>query len=89
MAEVEAAAERLDKEMNTDLESDCEAVISISKTNTQRPRQISTTTSLSKSNIETGGSSTTKPDNTQKKNDNSNLAKINFSFIFRNFFLLI
>ena len=79
-AEIEAAAERLDKEMNTDLESDCEAVISISKTNKQQPRQNSatSTTNLSKINTETGGPSTTKTNNTQKKNDNGNLLKTNF-----------
>lgn len=60
MTEVEAAAERLDKEMNTDLESDCEAVISVSKINKQQPRQISTTTTtMSKSNNDKGETSTT------------------------------
>ena len=89
MTEVEAAAERLDKEMNTDLESDCEAVISVSKINKQQPRQISTTTTMSKSNNDKretstttvsrsnngkgGISSTTKPNNLQRKNDNGNL----------------
>ena len=59
MTEVEAAAERLDKEMNTDLESDCEAVISVSKINKQQPRQISTTTTMSKSNNDKRETSTT------------------------------
>ena len=87
--EIEAAAERLDKEMNTDLESDCEAIISISTTNQQQSRQNSTTTSTiswSKSNTETSGSSTTKSINTQKK-DNGNLTKIYSSFVSKTFSL--
>lgn len=68
--------------MNTDLESDCEAVIGVSRTSKQQPRQNSTisTTNLSKSNTEIGESSVTKVNNAQKKNDNGNLSEINFLY---------
>lgn len=71
--EIEAAAERVDKEMNTDLESDCETVIGNSKV--KPPRQNSTTkttTSSSNSNTETVGSMSTKATSTQKKSDHGN-----------------
>ena len=78
-SEIEVAAERLDKEMNTDLESDCEAVIKISKATTQQSRQTSTASSaFSKSSIEKGGMSTTKTNNVQKKNENGNLSIVNY-----------
>ena len=83
-SEIAVAAERLDKEMNTDLESDCEAVKNISKATKQQSRQTSTT--FSKSSIEKGGISTTKSNNVQKKNDNGNRSKVNFSFVFKKFF---
>lgn len=69
--EIEAAAERLDKEMNTDLESDCETMLRNSKA--KPPRQNSTTTTTTKnscnSNIENSGSSATKSVSNQKRND--------------------
>jgi hypothetical protein len=91
--EIEVVAERLDKEMNTDLESDCEAVVDVSKTNRQQPRQNSTTTtvsktSFSKANTEIGGSTVTKNNNTQQKNDTSNLLEVTFSLTFGNVFSL-
>jgi len=81
LAEIEVAAERLDKQMNTDLESDCEAVISMSKYKTKRLCQPSTSSS-SKSSIEIDGSSTTKTNNMQKKNDNSDHPKNGHFFLF-------
>ena len=81
-SEIEVAAERLDKEMNTDLESDCEAVMKISKATKQQSRQTSTASStFSISNIEKGGMSRTKSNIFQKKNDNGNLSKVNFFFV--------
>jgi hypothetical protein len=78
--------------MNTDLESDCEAVVSVSKTNRQQSRQNSTATvsktNLSKANTATSGSSVTKNNSTQKKNDTSNFLKVKFSFIFENVFFI-
>ena len=48
LPEVEAFAERLDKEMNTDLESDCEIMINHSKIDKQQSKQIVNTTTSSK-----------------------------------------
>lgn len=71
LAEIEAAAERLDKQMNTDLESDCEAVKNNPKIQSQRPQPRSTpATTTTNSNISGTGSSTMKTNNIQKKNDN-------------------
>ena len=78
--------------MNTDLESDCETIISISKTNRHQSQNNSTATiqktNLSRGNAETGGTSSTKTNNTQKKTDTSNLFKVIFSFILKDFFLI-
>ncbi|CAF4494462.1 unnamed protein product [Rotaria socialis] len=52
LTEVEAAAERLDKQMNSDLESDCETLKSNSKFNVQRTQQIMTSASSSNSSIQ-------------------------------------
>ncbi|CAF1032580.1 unnamed protein product [Adineta steineri] len=72
MSEIESAAERLDKEMNTDLESDCEAVVKNSKNNKQQQRQnLSSQTNLSRTTTQIDNSSTTKTNHTQKKNDHS------------------
>ena len=73
--------------MNTDLESDCEAVMSRSKYDKQQPRQNSATSTmnLSKTSTEKGGSSSTKTNNIQKKNDNGILSEINFFSISKNF----
>ncbi|CAF3444963.1 unnamed protein product [Rotaria socialis] len=52
LTEVEAAAERLDKQMNSDLESDCETLKSSSKLNVQRSQQITTSAPSSNSSIQ-------------------------------------
>ncbi|CAF4902228.1 unnamed protein product [Rotaria magnacalcarata] len=57
LTEVEAAAERLDKQMNSDLESDCETLKSSSKLNVQRSQQITTSAPSSNSSIQISGTS--------------------------------
>ncbi|CAF4111744.1 unnamed protein product [Rotaria magnacalcarata] len=73
LTEIEAAADRLDKEMNTDLESDCEIVMNFDKSNaSQELSQCSMlTTPSSKSNIEIVGSSAIRKNKNQKKKENN------------------
>ncbi|CAM4979093.1 unnamed protein product [Rotaria socialis] len=73
LTEIEAAADRLDKEMNTDLESDCEIVMNFDKSNaSQELSQYSmVATPSSKSSIEIVGSSAIRKNKNQKEKENN------------------
>ncbi|CAF3013570.1 unnamed protein product [Rotaria sp. Silwood2] len=78
LTEVEAAAERLDKEMNTDLESDCENIMNNHKLNKQQGLgQSSILKTPNNSSIEIDCSATMKNNKIQKKIDNGNGSKSN------------
>ena len=78
LAEIEDAAERLDKQMNTDIESDCDAVISNTKVNKQRSFQLSATTPTTNSSIQIGRSPATKANDYRKKKDTGNCSRIKY-----------
>ncbi|CAF4441990.1 unnamed protein product [Rotaria sp. Silwood2] len=74
LTEVEAAAERLDKEMNTDLESDCENIMNNHKLNKQQGLgQSSILKTPNNSSIEIDCSATMKNNKIQKKIDNDSI----------------
>ncbi|CAF3656564.1 unnamed protein product [Rotaria sp. Silwood1] len=74
LAEVEAAAKRLDKEMNTDLESDCESIMNNHKLNKQQGLgQSSILKTPNNSSIEIDRSATMKNNKVQKKIDSDSI----------------